>query len=50
MAVEVKSGHPSHDDHIRLLITRPGLFQCIYRISLSAVTSDFADVPFSCLN
>lgn len=47
-AVEVKSGHSSHEDHIRLLITRRGLFQSIYQISLSAVTSDFIDILFSC--
>lgn len=27
MVVGVKSGHPSHDDHIKLLITGQGLFQ-----------------------
>lgn len=47
-AVEVKSGQSSHEDHIRLLITRRGLFQSIYQISLSAVTSDFIDILFSC--
>lgn len=29
VVVEVKSGHPSHDDHVRLLTTGPGLFQSI---------------------